>query len=196
MSLINKNIALTRHAKFFRENDALTVAGTGINGPMTLALPQVAGVNVLPDPTDGSWIDFDTIEDFEDKIVNEKKTQIRVGIPGQLMLQDEKTTIQDMETVLTTARLTPLAVESFYRPGANLSPANYQFAPMQTPPRRGWLAFVDYDDANVQTIVGNVFCVLRVTGGWKSGKGEIIMPQFTASWLYSPLNTMAQGTNP
>jgi hypothetical protein len=193
--LINKSIALTRHAKFFREGDALTVAGTGPDGVGTVATPANAGVLVLPDPADATWIDFDVIEDYEDKIVNEKKTQVRRGIPGTLILDDEITTVQDMETTLTTSRLTPLAIESFYRPTANLGQNDYQFSPLGSPPRRGWLAFIDYDHKNVQTIVGNVFCVLRVTGGMKSGKGELIMPQFTIAWLYSPLNTMAQGTD-
>lgn len=196
MSLINKNIALTRHAKFFRENDALAVAGTGPGGAGTVVLPAVAGVNVLPDPTDGGWIDFDIIEDYEDKIVDEKKTTIWQGIPGQLMPGDEKTTMQAIESEITTYRITPLAVEAFYRPNVELGPASYQFAPLINPPRRGWFSFIDYDDGNVQTIVGNVFCVLRVTGGMKSGKGELIQPKFTVKWLYSPLNTMGQGTNP
>lgn len=196
MSLINKSVALKRHAKFFRENDALAVAGTGINGPMTLALPQVAGVNVLPDPTDGGWIDFDIIEDSEDKITDEKKTTIWQGVPGQLVKADEITTIQGMESVITTARLTPLAVEAFFRPNTELSEGSYQFVPLINPPRRGWFAFIDYDQSNVQTLVGNIFVVIRVTGGMKSGKGEVIMPQFTVTWLYSPLNTMGMGTNP
>lgn len=196
MSLINKSIALMRHAKFFRENDALAAAGTGPNGPGTVTLPAIAGVNVLPDPTDGNWIDFDIIEDYEDKITDEKKTTIWQGIPGQLIKADEITTMQGMESVLTCARLTPLAMEAFYRPNAELGANNYQFVPLINPPRRGWFAFVDYDQNNAQTVVGNVFCVLRVTGGMKSGKGELIMPQFTVTWLYSPLNTMGQGTNP
>lgn len=196
MSLINKSIALMRHAKFFRENDALAVAGTGPNGAQTVALPAVAGVNILPDPTDGGWIDFDIIEDYEDKITDEKKTTIWQGIPGQVIKADEITTQQGMESVLTTARLTPLAMEAMYRPTTELSETSYQFAPLLNPPRRGWFAFIDYDHDNIQTVLGNVFCVLRVTGGMKSGKGEIIMPQFTVTWLYSSLNTMAQGTNP
>lgn len=191
--MINKSIALMRHAKFFRENDALTVAGTGPNGAGTVALPAVAGLLVLPDPTDTNWIDFDLIEDYEDKITDEKKTPIWQGVPGQLIKADEITTMQGMESVLTTERLTPLAIEAMYRPTTELSQATYQFAPLINPPRRGWFAFIDYDQNNVQTVVGNVFCVLRVTGGMKSGKGEIIMPQFTVTWLYSTLNTMAQG---
>lgn len=196
MSLINKSIALMRHAKFFRENDACAVAATGPNGPGTVATPCVAGVNVLPDPTDGGWIDFDLIDDYEDKITDEKKTTIWRGIPGQNIKDDEITTLQGMESVLTTARLTPLAMEAFYRPQGELGAASYQFAPLINPPRRGWFAFIDYDHNNVQCVVGNVFCVLRVTGGMKSGKGEILMPQYTVTWLYSQLNTMAQGTNP
>jgi hypothetical protein len=192
--LPNKSIALTRHAKFFRENDALTVAGTGPGGPGTVATPANAGVLVLPDPADAVWIDFDTIEDYEDKITDEKKTPIWTGIPGSLVKEDEITTLQGMETTITTARLTALAMEAFYRPGANLSQASYQFAPLASPPRRGWFSFVDYDHNNVQTVVGNIFCVLRVAGGMKSGKGELIMPQFTVTWLYSSLNTMGQGT--
>jgi hypothetical protein len=192
--LINKSIALTRHALFFRENDPLALAGTGPGGPGTVVLPAVAGVNVLPDPADASWIDFDIIEDYEDKITDEKKTAIWRGIPGSLVKDDEITTMQGMDSVLTTARATPLAVEAFYRPNNNLGQASYQFAPLANAPRRGWFAFVDYDHNNVQVIVGNVFCVLRVTGGMKSGKGELIMPQFTVTWLYSALNTMGQGT--
>ncbi len=196
MSLINKSIALMRHGKFFRENDALAVAGTGPNGPQTVALPAVCGVNVLPDPTDAGWIDFDLIEDYEDKITDEKKTAIWQGVPGQLVKADEITTMQGMESVLTTERLAPLALEAFYRPNTELAPGSYQFVPLINPPRRGWFAFIDYDHNNIQTVVGNVFCVLRVTGGMKSGKGEIIMPQFTVTWLFSQLNTMGQGTNP
>lgn len=191
--MINKSIALMRHAKFFRENDALTVAGTGPNGAMTVALPAVAGVNALPDPTDMNWIDFDIIEDYEDKITDEKKTAIWAGIPGQVQKADEITTQQGMESVLTTARLSALAIEAFYRPNTELNNASYQFVPLINPPRRGWFAFIDYDHNNVQTVLGNVFCVLRVTNGMKSGKGEIIMPQFTVTWLFSQLNTMAQG---
>lgn len=193
--LINKTIAAMRHAVFFRENDALTaLAGTGPGGPGTVALPASAGTLVLPDPNDVGWIDFDVIEDYEDKITDEKKTPTWRGIPGTIVKDDEITTMQGMETTLTTTRLSPLAMEAFYRPGNNLSQASYQFAPLASSPRKGWFSFVDYDHNNVQTVVGNVYCVLRVTGGMKSGKGELIMPQFTVTWLYSPLNTMAQGT--
>lgn len=192
--MINKSIALMRHAKFFRENDALTaLAGTGPNGPGTVNLPAVAGVNVLPDPADVGWIDFDLIKDYEDKITDEKKTAIWQGVPGQVFKADEITTMQAIETLLTTERLTPLAVEAFYRPSTELAQASYQFAPLINPPRRGWFAFIDYDHNNVQTLLGNIFCVLRVTGGMKSGTGELILPQFTVTWLYSQLNTMAQG---
>lgn len=188
-----KSLALTRHAKFFREGDALALPGTGPGGVGSVNLPAIAGVNVLPDPADAAWIDFDIIEDYEDKITDEKKTAVWQGIPGQLVKADEITTMQGMESVMTTSRLTSLAMEAFYRSNNNLSPESYQFAPLAVPPRRGWIAFVDYGQDNAQVVLGNIFCVLRVTGGMKSGKGELIMPQFTATWLYSQLNTMAQG---
>ena len=192
MSLVTRAVAVASHAFFFREDDAF-VSGTDQDGNPVGA--GIAGQYFLPDPLDAGWIDVDIVEDWEDTITDEKKTPVWRAVPGSLIKDDEITTLQGIDFKMTCAKFTPFAAEAFYRTTAKLDNDSYQFDPLTGPPRKGWLMFQRYNHRNEAVLAGNIFTVCRVTGGMKGGnKGELVMPTFELTLLYSPLNTMGLGT--
>jgi hypothetical protein len=185
---ITRAQAITSHAFAFREGDAF-VTGTDQNGAPLGAGP--AGVNALPDPNDAGWIDLDTVEDWEDTITDEKKQPIWRGIPGNLVKEDEITTLQGLDIKMTTAKMTPFAVEAFYRTATKLNNNPAQFVPLSATPRKIWLMLQRYNHLNELIWAANLWVVARCHGGMKGGKGELVMPTFEMTLLYSGCNTAA-----
>jgi hypothetical protein len=177
MSLLTRTLALATHAFFFREGDAFA-----------LPAPGVCGVNAKPDADDDSWIEPGTIESSEDAITDEEKKTVWKPVPGHLVKSDELTLKQGMDFKFTCNELSPLALEAFYRTSQKLDNASAFFNPLSAVPKKGWLKLQRYDHEDAEVLVADLWVRLRVTGGMKASGGELSMPEFTGTLLYSQYN--------
>ncbi len=175
-------MALGCHAFFWREGD-----------DYTLLAPGVAGKDSKPDATDPDWVNrsLGVIESFDDSITDEEEKKLYQPAPGHLVIQAVITTKQGMMFKMTSNEVTPLALEAFYRTSQKLDLTSAQFNPLSAVPRKGWLKLQRYDHDDNLVIVLDGWVRLKVTGGMKSGDGNILMPEFEAYLLYSQYNTAA-----
>lgn len=183
--LVTREMAVGSHAWIFREGDAFTVPEAG-----------TANANSLPGAEDAGWISTGNIEDWEDSITDEEEKAVWTPTPGHLVMSRLITTKQGMQFKFTTNQLTPIAIESFYRTDTKLDEDGYQFNPLSRVPRSVWLKIQRYSEEDNLVLAMDVFVQLKASGGMKGGGGNLIMPEFTAKLLYSPLNTMAMGSAP
>lgn len=186
-----KSYALSSHAWFFREGDALNIAGTGPGG--AVATPANAGIEVLPAADDEGWIFAGDVESWEDSMAQDEEKEIRKPNPGALVRKDIITVFQAMDLKLTTNSLARIAFEAFYRSATKLSEVSGQFVPLSQTPRNYWLMLQRYTHENEIVFAANLWVRMKVTGGMKGGNGEIIMPEYTCRLLDSPMNTMFFG---
>jgi hypothetical protein len=174
--------AMGAHVWLFREGDAFT-----------LPAPGFAGVAALPGPTDPAWISSGDIEEFEDHMAQDEEKEVRRPNPGALVRKDIITIFQGLDFKWVTNSLSRISMEAFYRSATELSGAQTQFVPLSSPPRKCWVKIQRYTQENDPVFAADLWMRVKVTGGVKSGNGQIIMPEFTGRLLDSSLNTAAFG---
>lgn len=189
MGLIATEMAIGSHAWFVREGDAFA-DGLDVDGNSVGA--GVVNVNQKPVADDPSWQSIDVIESWEDSVKDEEKS-IYMPSPGHLVRTRIITTKEDLDIKLTTARVTALVMELFYRSVTKLDASSDQFTPFSAVPRQGFIKLQRYSDTDVLILSADLWVRAKVMGGMKGGDGNITMPEFELALLYSPLNTMALG---
>lgn len=174
-----RTLALATHAFFFREGDAFLLPDPG----------GFCAVDAKPDADDVSWINPGTIEEAEDSITDEDEKAVWKPVPGHLVKSDLITLKQGLEFKFTTNEMSPLSLEAFYRTSQKLDEDSTQFNPLSAVPRKGWLKLQRYDHEDNETLVADLWVRLKITGGMKTG-ASLVMPEWTATLLYSSLNTV------
>lgn len=180
MSFVPESYAIGSHAFLLREGDTFSIAAAGSN-----AANPVSSSNV-PATSTPEWIDLGTIEEWEDKITSEEKKTYRPS-PGALVTKDVITTKQDLEFTFKSNVLTVIAQQLLYRTQTLAAGAGF-YNPLSGVPPRGFLLLQRYDQYNVLHQVALLWVRIKVNGGFKSGDGNLIMPEFTANLLYNTNN--------
>ncbi len=180
MSFVKESYAIGSHCFLLREGDTFSIAAAGSN-----AANPVSASNV-PATTTPEWIDLGVIEEWEDKPTSEEKRLYRPS-PGQLVPKDVITTKQDLKFTFKSNELSVIAHQLLYRTQTLAAGAAY-FNPLAGVPPRGFLLLQRYDQYNVLHQVALLWVRIKLTGGMKSGDGNVIMPEYEADLLYNANN--------
>ena len=175
--------AIGAHVFLFREGDAFLLPNPG----------GVAAIDALPDPLDDGWINAGDIESFDDSMAQDEEKETRKPNPGALVRKDIITIFQGLDFKFVTNSVPRIAIEGMYRTETILDDGQTQFVPLSLTPRKMWLKLQRYSHDNRLIFAADLWVRMKVSGGFKGGNGELIMPEYTCRLLDSDLNTMAFG---
>lgn len=181
MGLLKDIIQLSKTAWFVRDGDAFTQPAPGT--VTRAAMPSL-------DPLDAAWNEIGLIEDFEHDYSGGQDLEVWRPSPGRLELYESREVKSKLTIKFTSAELSPLAVEVFYRTSQKLTAASAQFNPGSGALRQGWLHMQCYDASNDSLrLTMSLYGRIKITGGMKGQDGSIIKPTWEFLKLYSTLNT-------
>lgn len=184
--IIQRSQALGLHAFFALEGAAFNNSSIG-GGAGTVSS------TTAPASNDAAFVAIGTIEDWEHK-PTDKTVKTMTPAAGILVPKRVVTVSQEISYNFTTNDVSPLAVQTFYRAGANLVQASTQFNPLSGKPPHGFLllqAFSTEGDQANPYFVALLWVFLKISGGFKGGDNLILKPAWEADQMYSPLNSFA-----
>jgi hypothetical protein len=180
--IIERAMALTCWAWFFREGKAVTAGG-------------VCSDAAVPDVGDAGWVTLGRIETWSHKLAD-NTIDVKgptTAAPGVISRIGRIRTEQMLDYEFTSSEMTAQAMGLAHRAADELTSATESFVPLGGTPPLGWLKLQQYTNRNESFASFNLWGELSAELPEGGGR-EIIKPKFNFALIYSAQNLVQGAT--
>lgn len=190
MALANpKALAAGSHAWLALNGATLTDAGNVIKPSGDVSTPTTVGINAKPSASDGAFVKLSGVSKVDVSVDNGQGIEVWEPVPGGLELTELLRVGRKRTFKITCQRLQPITVQALLQTLA-LNGSSTQFNPGEAPGELyGWLKVQVYDHKHTLVLTVDHWVEIVLDGGLALDPKAKVDPVYTATGLYSVLNT-------